>query len=843
MEVANVDNTHRSSAGQLHASSSALSSAIKDEVDNSNIFAGSDSDSDDENGYKPRPQLLQPNVNMRSLASLMKELDSGVIDVDPEYQREVVWTAERMAGLINSLMENYYIPPIILNKKRNAGMDGSTPRNTLVCVDGKQRLCSVRAFVKGMIPCHDHKGERWWFYQISGTTNKRLLPPETQKMFLEKDFVAFQFTELTPDQEEDLFARVQMGLQLTVAEKMRAKQGPWQELAKLFVEDFPAIYSLMKDRARAKDFQLTLACFSQIIEVRHPTAANGLPILKTNYNALPKLLSNTGAVDDAIKSHLASVWTTFRELIERDSDTFTNTDKHLSGVQTFAPVEMVAVTILISLYSETRNNELLLGDIRALREALREHFKDLRLNGTVWKFVWDFVENLEAIRGAVDGTTVHQKQLHQASKSTSFSATTATAAVSLSPRVSRKRAAPTNKPLSTLPPRHSDDVKNEPEADIAKPKRQRTDLGPSNTLTLALGPVHGSVSNSHITDANTVSSEQMRPAVVTAKHPTVGNMFAQYGLQQNSPTTSTFASPQLNIMASQSPRMGLIHTASAPQAYRQYHLSATQLHAPQQPNVHSTNTPESTPPQIQQIRISEPSDYHVPVAPMQPSTQLCSSSQHVPGTTQSSHNALEISSRPPYMIKSYATSRGAFAPAHTDKQWEGIIASASPKMAARASPLTRLVAPPAISPSATSVVAPQMPTRASPQVRPAAPPTPAPLMTLATAAVTPQSDSRKRKSFTRPIPAQYESAIDLTSDNELEEERQNLLSSFKAKPAPAKQPLAPTTPAARASTTPACRNPVVVHSIVSDEESAVVINPDERLKNNTRAGLSGTRRG
>jgi uncharacterized protein with ParB-like and HNH nuclease domain len=63
--------------------------------------------------------------------------------------------------LANDRIENYYIPPIILNKKWSAGTDGSTPRDTLVCVDGKQRLSSIRAFVKGMIPCHDHEGERW----------------------------------------------------------------------------------------------------------------------------------------------------------------------------------------------------------------------------------------------------------------------------------------------------------------------------------------------------------------------------------------------------------------------------------------------------------------------------------------------------------------------------------------------------------------------------------------------------------------------------------------------------------------------------------------------------------
>lgn len=83
-----------------------------------------------------------------------------------------------MTGLINSLMglycllstqvarltqkpENFYIPPIILNKKPRRGQDAAAPQETFVCVDGKQRLSSVMAFIKGMIPCHDHRGEKW----------------------------------------------------------------------------------------------------------------------------------------------------------------------------------------------------------------------------------------------------------------------------------------------------------------------------------------------------------------------------------------------------------------------------------------------------------------------------------------------------------------------------------------------------------------------------------------------------------------------------------------------------------------------------------------------------------
>lgn len=66
-----------------------------------------------------------------------------------------------MIQLTKFLAENYYIPPIILNKKTSPVLNDGNPRDILVCVDGKQRLSSVQAFVKGIIPCHDHRGDKW----------------------------------------------------------------------------------------------------------------------------------------------------------------------------------------------------------------------------------------------------------------------------------------------------------------------------------------------------------------------------------------------------------------------------------------------------------------------------------------------------------------------------------------------------------------------------------------------------------------------------------------------------------------------------------------------------------
>jgi len=616
-----------------------------------------------------------------------------------------------MTGLVNSLMENFYIPPIILNKKTSA--DKSKPA-VHVCVDGKQRLSSVRAFVKGMIPCHDFRGEKWsvlplritdchanitrWFCDTPSSRRKKVLPEETQKMFLRKEFVSFEFKELLPNQEEDLFARVQMGVQLSLAEKMRASTGPWQELARLFVDDFPAIYSLMKDRARAKDFQLTLSCFSQIVEVMHPTAPDGIPILRTNYNALPKLLSNKAAIDDGLKSHLASIWNTFKDLIEMDPDVFTNASKWLRGVQTFAPVEMVAVAVLISMYSDTRNNRLLLGDIRALREAIRENFTDIRTNAKEWSFIWKYLEELEAIRGAVDGPTVQRRvpiNDTNVSRPNLPAATQATSAERRATSAGASKASivlPRREPATIIKKEH--DLSDASTVEPRRKKRQRTDPGPANPPTSIVEHSRPVFANNH--------TAGMQPSQLDAQ-------LAQYayGPPQYAPApTYVFDSPiSSRASAILSPQAGAASHQSAynlPYGYR----------APTAPMARPVPPMQQTP--INPLPYTRPFIASSSISPL-----VNGSRSHTPAkNTQTSK-----------------TGRGAFSPQHTEEQWAGEIRNAPPP------------------PDLTC----KLPSK---KHRPVGKPRDAP---------------------PRPTIAQSDGAIDLTSDSEQEQERQDLLSSFKAR--------------------------------------------------------------
>jgi hypothetical protein len=543
--------------------------------------------------------------------------------------------------------------------------------------------------------------------------------------------VSFEFKDLSQEQEEDLFARVQMGVQLTLAEKMRASTGPWQELARLFVDDFPIVYSLMKDRARAKDFQLTLSCFSQVVEVMHPTAADGIPILKTGYSALPKLLDNKSAVDDKIKAHLATVWNTFKDLVEQDPDTFTNGNKYLRGVQTFAPIEMVAVAVLISMYGDTRNNYLLLGDIKAMRVTIREHFADLRMNPPVWKLIWGYIEELEAIRGAVDGSTVNRR-IEQAPKATtSDTALVPHSPAKSTPKPGTKRGRPSmkTKPPSILPPQQPFIVKTEEAvpmkgAESPQPKRQRTD--PSFMSPAA--------SDYELQNGNTTST------LYTGTHfkasvPT----FADFAAGQ---LPSTSAPPQL---ASPAPSV----TPTIPSGWGTNNLtkkrqSLPPISAEGRPSFPQTSfTPPMSPTSLQ---YHEKYSYRAPVAPMAapvPAASVAPMQQppriHTPSS--SLHRAIArtrppVKAQPPGSLSvdtsPLRTGLGAFTPQHTEQQWAGEYVLVTPQdQPAPTAPPKRQIAP------------------------------------------------KPKTDFQRATPAQYDGAIDLTGDDE--EDRQSLLSTFRPK--------------------------------------------------------------
>jgi hypothetical protein len=186
------------------------------------------------------------------------------LDLNPTYQRDVVWTPDRMTKLINSMLCRYYVPPIIFNVTKITLPDGSE-RFMRVSIDGKQRLTSIRDFVAGKIHCTDHKNRSWYFCDTDDVEDpkgkkkkKRILPSKQRRAFLNMTILCAEYSNLELRQEEDLFSRVQMGMPLTPAEKLKASSGVWQDFAIELEKKYQTMIETIVDSRRGRGFHLVM---------------------------------------------------------------------------------------------------------------------------------------------------------------------------------------------------------------------------------------------------------------------------------------------------------------------------------------------------------------------------------------------------------------------------------------------------------------------------------------------------------------------------------------------------------------------------------------------------------
>lgn len=405
--------------------------------------------------------------------SILEMVEKGVIDLNPEYQRDVVWDDGRASALVGSFLMGFYVPPVIFNVV--VGADG---QKSYICVDGKQRITSICKFMNGEISVKDRNGEKWW-YTNNGKGKKKVLPPKTKAVFKETPLVCYEYHGLNAIVEEAMFQLVQRGLPLTPAEKMRALSTPFANLTKSYEKDYATILSVTSDK-RAAGFRLMLTMMAQIMENDqwlHGGCAIGThPKLMNSPVQLTKILKADGFLTDDLKFLFETVLARYVQIMNqtlgRDGkpkkDTVfygnpkefhdSNRPKLYKPVGTFSPLEIVATAVLIQLYPE-KTDAFLMGDLLELRIHLRQKHMDLRLNGNCWDTAWKFLwEELPHIRGGGEPgkmswkTTVAKKALNR-----KLDAATA-------PRPARKPAAPVREESPLFPPSDDDDD-DEPMAD------------------------------------------------------------------------------------------------------------------------------------------------------------------------------------------------------------------------------------------------------------------------------------------------------------------------------------------------------------------------------------------
>lgn len=349
-------------------------------------------------------------------------IEKGFVELNPEYQRDVVWDPKRSSGLIESLMAGYFIPPIIFNVQEREG------RKFRICVDGKQRLSSICMFMKGEIGFEDSSTppKKWYYCNptvdvVHKNTNHLIMPAKTKAIFRNRSFCCYEFQNLSASVEENMFQLVQRGMPLSPAEKMRALSTNWANLAKKFEADYPMIINLNSVH-RAAGFRMIVSIFAQVMEVDSPSGNGSSPGFAMTPTKLTNLIKHDELLTEKLKRVFKKVFDRFQELLDKclikdgsavghqinpnscfGKNPESIREANLHHVKTFSPLELLCTAILIHVHGDERNNKLLMGDIMDMRIVLRENHKDLRLNGACWITAWDYINNEIFLRRGGEG--------------------------------------------------------------------------------------------------------------------------------------------------------------------------------------------------------------------------------------------------------------------------------------------------------------------------------------------------------------------------------------------------------------------------------------------------------
>ncbi|KZV68188.1 hypothetical protein PENSPDRAFT_687461 [Peniophora sp. CONT] len=333
--------------------------------------------------YKIKHALKPPRSTTYTAQSLYDQIVDGSINLGPEYQRDVVWSTEKQIGLIDSIFRNFYIPPLIFAVSTHE--DGTEART---CIDGKQRLTSIQKFMDGLIYHRDPDNARDKYYFTNPAKNSFQLPPKYKNLFGTKQIVCIEYFDLDENDEREIFRRVQLGMALNDAEKMKAlarnmKTELVQDLTNNYTE---RLADLGFRTARDTVYRwIATACF----HIRRGSDAK----TSTTPNQLNKWLAEEGgrnAMTEVMAEGIRESMEKFMDIIEMPGSLEVS-----SGPRTLAPVDFVMGMYLVYVLRDHFSADGLFRAIRQARQRVRNDADNVMYNSNICRTYYEFIEHLE----------------------------------------------------------------------------------------------------------------------------------------------------------------------------------------------------------------------------------------------------------------------------------------------------------------------------------------------------------------------------------------------------------------------------------------------------------------
>ncbi|KAK7030487.1 hypothetical protein VNI00_014075 [Paramarasmius palmivorus] len=353
--------------------------------------------------YQISEALRPPRGTQYSTHHLYTQLSGPEIDLTAVYQREVVWDDDKQIAMIDSLFRNYYVPPVIFSVK---SYDDGT--ETRMCIDGKQRLTSVRRFMDGEIPHRDARTkERVWYTdnpRFGPKTNKKILSEGVKNTFAKKQITCVEYEGLSFDQERDVFQRVQLGMPLTPAEKLNVVHTPRSGLVRdLIGSTFGSENGIGREveekeipfnPKRGKSFHTGAKTFPGIttLETWLKESKNGGTVGRRRKGKEKGRPGDDEGVEvsSELRERMMTVSKTLVKLAKEPK--YTASFRETLFAKKISPIEMTGIVMLVYLLPASVSPDRLSKFILLLRaEIQRTHPRAVRLNAPCWKTLCPFI--------------------------------------------------------------------------------------------------------------------------------------------------------------------------------------------------------------------------------------------------------------------------------------------------------------------------------------------------------------------------------------------------------------------------------------------------------------------
>jgi hypothetical protein len=161
------------------------------------------------------------------IQTILTRIDDGSLDLQPGFQRGVVWSRAKQRLLVDSILRNWYVPPIHVVR---------TESDEQQVLDGQQRLRSIADFRHGHFTVDGRTEPHSQEVATLGGLRYTELPEQPRRRFDRFTLRMFELVDYEPEEPYELFYRLNQPTTLTSAEKRNAFFGTPREQIKALTE-------------------------------------------------------------------------------------------------------------------------------------------------------------------------------------------------------------------------------------------------------------------------------------------------------------------------------------------------------------------------------------------------------------------------------------------------------------------------------------------------------------------------------------------------------------------------------------------------------------------------------